>query len=409
MEPLKRPKPNGELAHISARMKKSIIGQDSVVDKIVDAMGRFTAGMSNPEGPLLNMLFLGPTGVGKTETVRVLSDVLFGHRRAFTKVACEEYAAHYNISKLLGSPPGYVGGEIRPILAQENIDRHHLKARENQSGMVTRTGSRLADLFPPEAEKNLSLILFDEIEKGHPKLWNTLLGALEDGVLVLGNNEEVDFRNSIIICTSNIGSRALSERLSNSNIGFTTDSDSDKTASDIEATALREAKKHFPIEWLNRMNEIISFHPLDREQMFKIARILMHKVYGRCLMFKNCPFLLEATDEAMWHLVESGSDKVMGARPLRNFIEQEVVTPISHYINGEVIQKGDLVSLGVDDSGLVFTRVQGMSSQDDLDRMKSSLESRWLATDLGVKDSTGEKKKLPAKEEGGVIRAQEPD
>ena len=151
--------------------------------------------------------------MGKTETVRALAETIFGNKRAFTRVNCQEYSAHYNISKLLGSPPGYVGGEIRPLLAQENIDRHHRKALENQSGMISEADSKLSRLYPPDSEKNLSIILFDEIEKAHPKLWNLLLGILEDGTVVLGNNEEVDFRQSIIILTTNVGSDAMGAHL----------------------------------------------------------------------------------------------------------------------------------------------------------------------------------------------------
>ena len=396
MQPLKRPELDIELAEISKTLKSQIVGQDPVINRIVDAMGRFAAGMSNPELPLLNVLFLGPTGVGKTETVRVLAETLFGHRRAFTKVSCEEYAAHYNVSKLLGSPPGYVGGEIRPLLAQENIDRHHRKARENDSGLITRSGSRIAKMFPPEHEKNLSIVLFDEIEKAHPKVWNMLLGVLEDGVLTLGNNEEVDFRHSILLFTSNVGSAALSEQLANSGIGFATGSEGQRSLHSLENTAMRAAKKIFPIEWLNRMNDVICFHPLGDQEMFRIAKILMQRVYFRCLRAKSCPFLLEATDEAVWHLVHTGSDKEMGARPLRNAIEHQVVTPISHYICGNAIQERDLVTIDAQDGELIFHRIKGLSNMDELQRRAESEES-WLSTDLGIQDTTGEKEKLPAR------------
>jgi ATP-dependent Clp protease ATP-binding subunit ClpC len=404
MQPLKTPQLDDELLHISRRMKKLIVGQDLVVDRIVDAMGRFVAGMANPELPLLNMLFLGPTGVGKTETVRVLAEVLFGHRRAFTKVSCEEYAAHYNVSKLLGSPPGYVGGEIRPLLAQENIDRHHLKARENQSGLISRSGSKLANLFPPETTNNLSIVLFDEIEKAHPKLWNLLLGVMEDGTLMLGNNEEVDFRNSIIIFTSNVGSSALSEQIANAGIGFSTGDNEQRAVKSIESTAVRAAKKRFPVEWLNRMSDIVCYHPLSNDDMFGIAKILRQQIYFRCMRSKTCPFLLEASDEAIWHLVNTGSNREMGARPLRNTIEQQVVTPISHYICGNDIHRGDLVEVGIDGSQLIFNRVEGLANFEKRRTDLSDHES-WLGTDLGVKDDTGEAKGLPEQVANAAGRA----
>ncbi|MBD3220420.1 AAA domain-containing protein, partial [bacterium] len=156
---------NEHLERFGSRMRKMVVGQPTAIDKVTDSFSRLIAGIHDPESPLLTMMFMGPTGVGKTETVRAMAEAVFGNRRAYTRINCQEYSAHYNISKLLGSPPGYVGGEIRPLLAQENIDRHHRKAIENQTGMITEPGSKLARLFPPESDRNLSILLFDEIEK----------------------------------------------------------------------------------------------------------------------------------------------------------------------------------------------------------------------------------------------------
>ena len=261
---------NEQLRRFRGRMNRIVVGQPAATDRISDCFSRLIAGIHDPERPLLTMMFMGPTGVGKTETVRCLAESLFGDRRAYTRINCQEFSAHYNISKLLGSPPGYVGGEIRPLLAQENLNKHHVKAIDRQSGMICEEGGRLTELFPADSERRLSIVLFDEIEKAHPKMWNTLLGILEDGHLVLANNEEVDFTNSIIILTSNVGSRVMNVSLSRSGIGFDAGQTGEQLDQDIAAAVGREAKKVFPMEFLNRFDELITFQTLKRAHLFEI-------------------------------------------------------------------------------------------------------------------------------------------
>jgi ATP-dependent Clp protease ATP-binding subunit ClpC len=335
--------------------------------------------------------------VGKTETVRALAETIFGNKRAYTRVNCQEYSAHYNISKLLGSPPGYVGGEIRPLLAQENIDRHHRKALDNQSGMISEAGSKLAELYPAESEKYLSIILFDEIEKAHPKLWNLLLGILEDGTVVLGNNEEVDFRQSIIVLTTNVGSEAMGAHLAQSGIGFSTGVNEAKMDRDIEEAAMREAKKVFPFEFLNRFDDIITYHTLKEQHMYSILDILIAQVHHRSLLCSE-PFLLEITQEAKKYLVDEGTDIQYGARPLKRVVEREIVTPISHYICSDQIRKGDLITVDLDSESegdeLVFRKETGVTSWEELESLGPFPETQWAKEDLGVKDDGGEKKEM---------------
>jgi len=374
-------------------MNKNVVGQPAAIDKLSDSFSRLIAGVHDPERPLLTMMFMGPTGVGKTETVRALSETIFGNKRAFTRVNCQEYSAHYNISKLLGSPPGYVGGEIRPLLAQENIDRHHVKALENQSGLVSEPGSKLGKLYPPESERHLSIILFDEIEKAHPKLWNLLLGVLEDGTVVLGNNEEVDFRQSIIILTTNVGSEAMGAHLSQNGIGFNTGTSDKKMDQDIEEAAMREAKKVFPFEFLNRFDDIITYHTLKQQHLFSILDILIAQVHQRSLMCSE-PFLLEITQEAKAMLVAEGTDVQYGARPLKRVVERRIVTPISHHICSEQIRKGDLITVDIEDGELIFRKETGVTSWEELESLGPFPESRWAKEDLGVRDDGGEKKEM---------------
>jgi len=386
-------KQNEHLERFATRMRKMVVGQPAAIEKVTDSFSRLIAGIHDPESPLLTMMFMGPTGVGKTETVRALAETIFGNRRAYTRINCQEYSAHYNISKLLGSPPGYVGGEIRPLLAQENIDRHHRKAIENQTGMITEPGSKLARLFPPESERNLSILLFDEIEKAHPKLWNLLLGMLEDGVVVLGNNEEVDFRQSIIILTTNVGSEAMGAHLAQNNIGFETGVSGERLDKDLEDAAMREAKKVFPFEFLNRFDDIVTFHTLKDAHLYEILDILLTQLHHRSLRSSE-PFLLEVTPRAKAWLVEEGTDVQYGARPLRRLVEKEVVTPISHLICSDQIRKGDLITVDFTKGELVFKKETGGADWDELEALGPFVEDRWGEGDLGVKDDGGEKEKV---------------
>jgi ATP-dependent Clp protease ATP-binding subunit ClpC len=391
---LRHEKRNEQLSRFAAHMNKMVVGQPQAIEKMSDSFSRLIAGVHDPERPLLTMMFMGPTGVGKTETVRALAETVFGNRRAFTRINCQEYSAHYNISKLLGSPPGYVGGEIRPLLSQENIDRHHRKALEAQTGMISEADGKLGRLFPPESERHLSIILFDEIEKAHPKLWNLLLGILEDGTVVLGNNEEVDFRQSIIVLTSNVGSEAMGAHLAQNGIGFSTGTSEAKLDRDVEEAAMRAAKKVFPFEFLNRFDEIITYHTLKEQHLYQILDILIAQVHHRSLRCAE-PFLLEITQEAKRWLVENGTDVQYGARPLKRVVEKGLVTPISHFICSEQIRRGDLITVDLGpEAELVFRKESGVTSWEELESLGPFPQSAWAREDLGVKDDGGEKKEI---------------
>jgi len=390
---------NEHLQRFRQRMDRMVVGQPGAAARISDSFSRLIAGIHDPERPLLTMMFLGPTGVGKTETVRCLAETIFGDRRAYTRINCQEFSAHYNISKLLGSPPGYVGGEIRPLLAQENLDKHHEKALERRSGLICEEGSRLAELYPPDAGRRLAIVLFDEIEKAHPKLWNTLLGILEDGHLVLANNEEVDFTNAIIVLTSNVGSRVLGATLTRQGIGFQLDGDADQLDRDVEEAVHREAKKTFPMEFLNRFDELIVYHPLRREHLFAILDNQITMVHQRALASSE-PFLLEVTPAAKERLVEEGTDPEYGARPLKRVVEKRLVTPISHLICSGQVRRGDLVVVDHDGEAFRFRKEPGMDWADG-DPLAELLRADWTRADLGVRDDGGEKKKMV--EEAGQV------
>jgi len=390
---------NEHLQRFRQRMDRMVVGQPEAAAKVGDSLSRLIAGIHDPERPLLTMMFMGPTGVGKTETVRCLAESIFGDRRAYTRINCQEFSAHYNISKLLGSPPGYVGGEIRPLLAQENLDKHHEKALERRSGLICEEGSRLAEMYPSDKPRRLAIVLFDEIEKAHPKLWNTLLGILEDGNLVLANNEEVDFTGSIIVLTTNVGSRVLNTTLAQRGIGFHLGTDADQLDRDVEGAVLREAKKTFPMEFLNRFDEMITYRPLRREHLFAILDNQIAQVHQRALAGSE-PFLLEVSPSAKERLVAEGTDPEYGARPLKRVVEKRLVTPISHLICSGQVRRGDLVVVDHAGGDFVFRKEPGIDWEGG-DPLAGLLESSWARADLGVRDDGGEKKKMV--EEAGLV------
>jgi ATP-dependent Clp protease ATP-binding subunit ClpB len=393
---LRPDKTHEQLQRFATRMNKLVVGQPRAIEKLSDSFSRLIAGIQDPEHPLLTMLFMGPTGVGKTETVRALAETIFGNRRAFTRINCQEFSAHYNISKLLGSPPGYVGGEIRPLLAQENLDRHHKKAVENQSGLICESGGKLARLFPPESELCLSLVLFDEIEKAHPKMWNLLLGILEDGHLILGNNEEVNFTRSIIVLTTNVGSEQISDHLAQNRIGFATAANAAALDRDIEEAAKRAARKMFPSEFLNRFDDIITFQCLQEQHLYQILDNQIAQIHHRSLRCAE-PFLLEVTAPAKRRLIADGTDPLYGARPLKRIVEQCLVTPISHYICSDQIKKGDLITVDLRDDDFIFLKETGATSWEELENLGPFPPTKWARTDLGIKDDGGEKKEIVEK------------
>lgn len=391
MEEMRPLETSGELASFSAEMKRQIVGQDAAVDRLTDSLSRVIAGIQDPERPLLTMMFLGPTGVGKTETVRALADLLFGSRRAFTRINCQEYSAQYNLAKLLGSPPGYVGGEITPLMAQETIDRHHHRAFELELGLAGRPDSKLTQAFPVEQGLCLSLVLFDEIEKAHPKLWDLLLGLLEDGTVILGNNEETDFRRTIVVLTSNVGSEAMGVHLAQESIGFSAEQPTTDRDRDVEQAAMRAARKKFPFEFLNRFDETITFQPLQPSHLVKILDNLVARFHLRSLA-SSAPFLLELTPAAKGWLIERGFDPRFGARPLRRLVEAEIVTPLSHYVVAGNIARGDLILVDVRDDKLRFLRRQAdLPEQAPLKPVRQKEE---LAKAKAASGGTGEQEDI---------------
>jgi len=346
-----------------------IIGQDPAMEALTCGFTRVFSLLRDHHRPILTLFLLGPTGVGKTETAKALAETLFGWDGALTQVNCEEYAQGHEVAKLLGSPPGYVGGDIEPLLSQRRLNQAHRRALAEKSGMVGElfaqqetTGSAVeggVDRHPKPRNDRLSIVLFDEVEKAHPLLWNAMLGILEDGKLTLGDNTTSDFTGSIIVMTSNVGTREMANVLNRKTLGFR-DSIEDFMPDDstLEQTALEAAREIFPLEFLNRFDNLLVYSALTREHLGQIFDKFLVGIHERALIRAGVPLLIKVSPESRDLILDRGTDLVLGARPLRRAVEVELVDPLSRLIATQKISPGDVIEVEVEDNRLVFYRKQ---------------------------------------------------
>lgn len=316
------------LLHLEDELHKRVIGQDDAVTAVAKAVRRARAGLKDPKRPIGSFLFLGPTGVGKTELARALASSLFGDESAMIRLDMSEYMEKHTVSRLVGAPPGYVGYE---------------------------EGGQLTDAV---RRKPYSVILLDEVEKAHADFFNILLQVLDDGRLTDSQGRTVDFRNTVIIMTSNLGAKALHKN--STELGFLAPKKAESHSNDSKKIDFKEAKKsvldavkrHFRPEFLNRIDEMIVFHPLTEEDLTKIVTILMSDVTKR---LRERDLHLEITPEAMKLLVKEGSDFTMGARPLKRAIQRLIEDPVSDLIlKGEAIA-GKTIKANAKDNDIVVT------------------------------------------------------
>jgi len=316
------------LLHLEDELHKRVIGQDDAVTAVAKAVRRARAGLKDPKRPIGSFLFLGPTGVGKTELARALASSLFGDESAMIRLDMSEYMEKHTVSRLVGAPPGYVGYE---------------------------EGGQLTDAV---RRKPYSVILLDEVEKAHADFFNILLQVLDDGRLTDSQGRTVDFRNTVIIMTSNLGAKALHKN--STELGFLAPKKAESHTNDSKTKDFKEAKKsvldavkrHFRPEFLNRIDEMMVFHPLTEEDLTKIVTILMSDVTKR---LEERDLHLEITPEAMKLLVKEGSDFTMGARPLKRAIQRLIEDPVSDLIlKGEAIA-GKTIKANAKDNDIVVT------------------------------------------------------
>ena len=345
--------------HLDDILRRRIIGQEASLEALTCSFSRVLSGLRDPARPVLSLLLLGPTGVGKTETARALAQTLFGWEQALTRVNAEEYAHGHELAKLLGAPPGYVGSNIEPLLSQRRLDEPHLQASVERTGMVGEGMSGLNEVFPPEERKYLSVVLFDEIEKAHPILWNAMLGILEGGTLTLGDNSTTDFTRSIIVMTSNVGTREMSELLERRTVGFRTEAEQlHPEAKDLNQTALSAARQLFPLEFLNRFDDILVYSALERSNLEQIFDKFLNDIHTRAINQAGVPLLIKVSSEAKSLILDRGTDLLFGARPLRRAMEVELVDPLSRLIASHEVNAGDVVEVEREDNHLAFYRKQ---------------------------------------------------
>ncbi|MFT5725503.1 MAG: ATP-dependent Clp protease ATP-binding subunit ClpC [Bacteroidia bacterium] len=301
------------LLSMAADLRKSVIGQDTAIEKLTKAIQRTRAGLKDPNKPIGSFIFLGPTGVGKTEMAKVLAHYLFDNRDAMIRIDMSEYMEKFAVSRLVGAPPGYVGYE--------------------EGGLLTEKVRR----------KPYSVILFDEIEKAHPDIFNMMLQILDEGFLTDSLGRRIDFRNTIIIMTSNIGSRQLKDF--GTGVGYSTSTKIDAITKESKGVIENALKKFFSPEFLNRIDDVVVFNNLDKEHIAKILEINVIKLLER---IESVGFQIKLSKAAKEFLAEKGFDKDFGARPLNRAIQKYLEDPLAEEILKQEIQDGDIVKVDLD-------------------------------------------------------------
>jgi ATP-dependent Clp protease ATP-binding subunit ClpA len=335
-----------EVMDFERRLQSKIVGQDRAVRKVVNMYQIYLAGMSMPGRPIGNLLFLGPTGSGKTRIVEASAEILFGNPRAFIKIDCAEFQHSHEIAKLIGSPPGYLGHrETPPLLTQEAIDQHQTdRAR-------------------------ISFILFDEIEKANDALWQLLLGILDKATLTLGDNRKVDMSRCVIFMTSNLGAAEVT-KLMGGGIGFlnhtpTSDDELNEMDQKIYRTALEVAKRKFSPEFMNRLDKVVVFRTLTPDHLKQILDIELSEVQNRIMASQSDrQFIFRCTATAKEFLLREGIDLKYGARHLKRAIERHLVYPLSNLIATGQVGLGDVIKidLGVEGERLVFSKERAITA-----------------------------------------------
>ena len=317
-------------------LRRRIVGQEPAIEKVTEIYQMFLAGLNPPGRPVGNLLFLGPTGSGKTRVVEAMAECLFGDPRALIKIDCAEFQHSHEIAKLIGSPPGYLGHrETHPLLTQEALNQWHT--------------DRL----------KLSLLLFDEIEKASDSLWQLLLGILDKATLTLGDNRRVDLSQCVIIMTSNLGAGEMNELITGG-MGFGQKPNHVDTKLDdkITRTAVDAARRKFSPEFMNRIDKAVVFKTLKPEHLEQILEIELGMVQQRILQATgNAQFVFSCTARVKKFLLDEGTDTKYGARHLKRAIEKNVVFPLANLVATGQLKLGDFVRIDLDASGkLAFVK-----------------------------------------------------
>jgi ATP-dependent Clp protease ATP-binding subunit ClpC len=315
------------LARMEDELHRRVVGQDDATRAVSQAIRRTRAGLKDPKRPSGSFLFLGPSGVGKTELAKTLAEFLFGNEDKIVQLDMGEYQEEHTVSRLVGSPPGYVGYD--------------------EAGQLTETVRR----------QPFSVVLFDEIEKAHPDVFHALLQILEDGRLTDAQGRTVDFKNTVVILTSNLGTADLRK----AKVGFAR-ADEAGTYETMKDKVLDELKRQFRPEFLNRLDDVIVFHELSREEVTQIVDLMLRRVREQ---LESQGLTLELTPAAKDHLAKTGYDPALGARPLRRAIQHLVEDPLSERILGKEVHAGETVAVDVDGDEIVLRSVETVEIRQD--------------------------------------------
>ena len=382
LDPNKR---SSDTIDFQSSLRAKIVGQEEAVQALVDLYQVFRAGLNSPGRPVGNLLFLGPTGSGKTRIVEAGAEILFGDARAVIKVDCAEFQHSHEIAKLIGSPPGYLGHrETHPLITQETLAACHTD------------------------KLKLSFLLFDEIEKASDALWQLLLGMLDKATLTLGDNRKVDLSKTVIFLTSNLGGGEISE-LMQGGMGFIQPKDKPAAGLDekVERTAVEAARRKFSPEFMNRLDKVVVFHPLRMEQLQEVLDIELGQVQQRVLDTAKGQFLFRVTPSGRDFLLQEGTDQRYGARHLKRAIERHVVYPLANLLATDQVNLGDLVCIDWDKTNnrLTFVREGEGALVEPAARKAGAAAAGAEATDgksaSAPEETVAEEKKSRAAQPGG--------
>ena len=386
LDPTKR---STDTMDFQASLRAKIVGQEEAVQALVDLYQVFRAGLNSPGRPVGNLLFLGPTGSGKTRIVEAAAEILFGDARAVIKVDCAEFQHSHEIAKLIGSPPGYLGHrETHPLITQETLAACHTD------------------------KLKLSFLLFDEIEKASDALWQLLLGMLDKATLTLGDNRKVDLSKTVIFLTSNLGGGEITE-LMEGGMGFIQPADKPAGGLDqkVQRTAVEAARRKFSPEFMNRLDKVVVFHPLRKEQLQEVLEIELGQVQQRVLDTAKGQFLFRVTPSGRDFLLQEGTDQRYGARHLKRAIERHVVYPLANLLATDQVNLGDLVCIDWDKTNnrLTFVREGEGALVEAAAKRAGAAAASAEATDgksASAPDETvAEEKKSRAAQPGGAPAA----
>jgi ATP-dependent Clp protease ATP-binding subunit ClpB len=334
-----------ELQTLENGLRQRIVGQNEAVQAVVDLYQVFRAGMNLSRRPVGNLLFLGPTGAGKTRVVEAAAEVLFGDAQAVIKVDCAEFQHSHEIAKLIGSPPGYIGHrETQPLITQESLERYYSE------------------------DMKISFLLFDEIEKASESLWQLLLGMLDKATLTLGDNRRVDLSRTIIFMTSNLGAREITD-LTTGGVGFASEVHSDtrrRIDEKVGRVASEAARRKFAPEFMNRIDKLVVFHPLRDEDLEQILEIELRIIQQQVLESATVKFSFQLTQQARTFLLREGTNVAYGARHLKRIIERNVVNPLARLVATQQVQLDDIIVIDWEGTGreLQFAKYRKVAPLD---------------------------------------------